>query len=331
MAKMNSLKNNRFVIVSVICGLIIFMIGLSSFLSDEYESSCVIMRQRKESRSKLDISSFFSSSSISQNDIESLMAFTPVHSVLYDEIIFGNNFLKELMYSEFVFSDSDKPISLYEYILKKRSYRHLMFSSKEQIKNNKMDMSFLDGCFFTREEVLCSNYIKKHLSVSYLPKNSVSIISFRISDQNAAAEITMRVVDLLNNYLEQIRLEYANEYYQLAENRIIQSKDELNEASLSLALYEETHHGMLTRLSDVDRQRLLAQYSHAEDNHIQSTKYYINAYVNMMEDLPPVFIISQPTVPNRKHHIDMLTLILLSIIGGLTVGSLFIKPNKRNS
>ena len=317
-------KKNRFYFASVLGCLTIFLSGLYSLFSNEYESSCVIMSQRKESRIKTDITSLINTFSEYDTDME----YQPLSSKLYDKLL-GNDFiLRDLMYSEFVFSDSETPISLYEYILKKRHFSIILFPVKEEDVHNKVDKTILDGCYFTQEELFCLKYIKKHLLVSYLPKNGVSVISFRMSDQKAVTEITMRIVELLKVYLEQMRVYYSEEYYQLAEDRIKRSYDEFNDASLSLALYEDSHHGKITRLSDVDRSRLSAQYSFAEDQLIQSSKYYINAYVNMMEDLPPFIIISQPSIPNRKHRIDLLSLLFLSIIGGLTIGSLFIHSNK---
>ena len=174
----------------------------------------------------------------------------------------------------------------------------------------------------------CASYIQKHLSYTYYPKSSVSLVSFRMPDQNAVAEITYRIVDILQEYLENMRKEYAEYGYQYAQTQKERSDSIHNEASLALARYQDSHHAVVLLLADVEREMLSANSTFTENWLTQTSKYYMNAYINLMEDLPPVVVVSRPTIPNSKNHISLFSLIFLSIIGGVTIGSLFIKSKK---
>jgi len=321
------IANNRFLYASVATSLVIFLVGMFTLFSNDYESTCSIVRQRSAPKVKSSISKLLSSFSQSGIDIGTVAEFEPIEAELYSLVINRKDFIKDLMYSEFHFIGEDSLSTLYDYILKNNRISFVLFSKSIEY-NLFEDNVYLMNVGFTQEEAFCASYIQKHLSYTYLPKSSVSLVSFRMPDQNAVAEITYRIVDILQEYLENMRKEYAEYGYQYAQTQKERSDSIHNEASLALARYQDSHHAVVLLLADVEREMLSANSTFTENWLTQTSKYYMNAYINLMEDLPPVVVVSRPTIPNSKNHISLFSLIFLSIIGGVTIGSLFIKSKK---
>lgn len=318
---------NRFFVVSICAFFFFFILGTLVFSSGEYESSCAIIRQRTTSKTKFNLSSLFSFASLTGFNDGAVGSFESIQPVLYPLVINSFDFQRDLMYSEFHFYGSDNKTTLYDFILDQHPRVFRFFSKNKPQVPTMIDESNRYYCF-TEEEKICSDYIQKHVSFSYSLKNGVSIISFRTTDQIAVAEITYRIVELLQSYLEAMRADYAEGYFRIAQSQITQSSAAFRNASLALARYKDSHHELLTNKYDVNKERLDFNYLIANSQFQKSSIEYINAYVDLMEDLPLVFTISSPFIPTSKSRVDLSTLLILSFVAGITVGSLFIQSKK---
>jgi len=341
----NIWKGRRTIIKTVI---IFTFLGLSValFSKKEYKASTIMVPQIDNTSRVGGLSSL---ASLAGFNVDMNAGANAISPNLYPMIISSTGFQLEIMNTEYMFEELDKPISLLDYylsvhkpglfgIIKKYTVGlpGLILSSIRGEQPEVVSDSYPEIYKLTKDQDEVRNIIENNLSLEANDKEGYLTLSSRFHQAHLSAQVAQKAQELLEEYVTQFKVKKATAQLEFIKERYDENLSEFEEAQSKLAAFRDANKNISSEKMRTQEERLQNEYQLAFEVYSELAKQMEQSLIKVEEDTPMFSIISEVTVPieqskpNRK--LILLLWILLGIISGISIilgRSVFSSINRR--
>lgn len=272
----------------------------------------------------------------------------------YSEIIETIDFQSELMHREIRFSRFDQPMTVHSFFtehyqepFRSRVYNFILnntvripvrlirtieniFREQETSSMELEGEDLLEALRIADTNLLRNGYfvlnprvkrtmeeLTSRVSINY---ESLKIeVSTNMPDRMAAIELNRIVVDLVQQYLIDYRIEKAREYLTYIELLYTEAEERYEDALKELALFTDRNKGSLTALAEIEQERLEDRRDLAFQLYSSLASRVEEARARLKEDTPVFTSFQNPVFPDRPSGANILVL-PVAVIAGIVIG-----------
>ncbi|MBR5056160.1 MAG: hypothetical protein IKX03_03075, partial [Bacteroidales bacterium] len=271
---LSPLRKRRKLIIIVTACCFLFGVFLALFAPRVFRSQCVFVPQTNQSFAA---SRYSSIASIIGMDLDISGTDGPINPKVYPFILLNNGYLKDLMYTPVHFEKSSTPITLYEYytnpdyqkfnlvsaigkytiglpfLLLRKMMPKQKYVTEVETFNSTLDSTVTT---LTKAEDDVARILAKQVTIDVDVKQGVLTMTALMPEALASAEVCQRAFDLLKQYVSDFKLAKAKRNLEFIELQHDEAKADYQKKQRNLAYYQDTHKGVMTASSQVERIRL---------------------------------------------------------------------------
>lgn len=235
---------------------------------------------------------------------------------VYPKIVNNVKFLKELMYTRFKFDKIDTMISLLDFYTNP-DYRKtsLMGSIKKYTiglpglaikaikgKEDKKIKTYGDNEYFilSKNENICKEILKSLITINLDKKEGYITLSVDMPEANLAAQVALRVQQLLEEYIIEFKIKKAKNQYNNVSRMFEEAKDQYDACQVKYAKYLDANKDMSSALAKTRGEQLKNEFDLAATLYKSLAQQKVRAEVKLREDTPVLTIVEPVVVPNEK-------------------------------
>lgn len=306
---------------------IFIVIGvLVAFLSPvKFRSESVFVLQSSQGSSSGGMGSLAQLAGISLGDMSG--GSEMLSPLVYSNVLKNINFQKELINTPFSFSEYGEPTTLFEdylYIKENRSpllkYTvGLPGTILKAIKGDKPDVvSSADSPiqYYSKDEYEFLKEFSNYISLNVNDKDGYITISSTMPEPLLAAEVTLRVQDMLQRYITEFKIGKAKQSYDFILERYEEAKIDFEEKQLAYALFSDANKILTSANARITDEKLRTAYDMASATYRELATQLIQAEIKLKEDAPIFTVIEPVKIPNlRSEPKRVMILIAFTFIG----------------
>ncbi|MGE4587196.1 MAG: Wzz/FepE/Etk N-terminal domain-containing protein [Mangrovibacterium sp.] len=323
-----TLWNGRKILIRSV--IICFIIGLLiAFLSPkEYTSATIVVPQLGQSSSNMGgLSSLAAMAGFNLSDMTN--ADGTLSPMVYPQIISSVPYQLELMNAPFTFSETDHPVSIFEYYTRlakpgilstiKRYTFGLPFVILKAVKGESQKPETGTRLItLTEEQEEIRKLIEEKLTLEVNSKEGYLTLKARMPEAALSAEVAQYARELLQKYITRLKIEKASEQLNFIRGRYTEKKKEFEQAQEKLALFRDRNKNVATAMAGTEEERLQSEYSIAFNVYSELAKQLEQAQIRVKEDTPVFSVLAPAVVPGEKSKPrKALILIIWIFLGGL--------------
>lgn len=176
----------------------------------------------------------------------------------------------------------------------------------------------------TEEEVLIVEDLRDRVGASLDQKTGILSVSVTLPDPQVSAQVASAAVSGLTDYITRYRRSKLERDLQFVTGRYEDAELQFNAALDNLATFRDQNRNLARSTAQTEEQRLQAQYELAYSVYSSLATRLEESKIKLQETTP-VFQVLQPVeVPHRRSHPKLVLVLLLSVLGGLVLGSVVI-------
>ncbi len=252
---------------------------------------------------------------------------------LYPQIINSIPFKLELLKTKLKFEDIEEPITIQTYYEEYYTPNLLGYIKKYTLGLPGLIIKTIQGekgdnipstsgkkqlIRISKKDDLFLKIIRSKLSINVNSKNNYITLSASMPEALAAAQLTKRAQDLLQNIITDIKIKQAKSELEFVEKRFIEKKKETEEAQLKVAKFKDQNKNITTATVQTELQRLQAEYSVIYDIYSELAKQLEAKKIQVTENTPVFSIIDPVTIPIEKSKPKrLIILIIWTFFGGI--------------
>jgi hypothetical protein len=312
------LKRRRKLIIIVTACCFLFGVFLALFAPRVFRSQCVFVPQTNQSFAA---SRYSSIASMIGMDLDISGTDGPINPKVYPYILMNNGYLKELMYTPIHFEKSSSPITLYEYytnpdyrkfnlvsaigkytiglpfLLLRKMMPKQKYATDVETFNSTLDSTVIT---LTKAEDDIARILVKQVTVDVDVKQGVLTLTALMPEPLASAEVCQTAFDLLKKYVSDFKQAKARLNLEFIEKQHDEAKADYQKKHRSLAYYQDTHKGIMTASSQVERIRLENEVELSKQLYAELAKNLLSSRVKLEENNVTFTELSPVSVPMRK-------------------------------
>lgn len=324
-----SIWRGRRIIINTVIIFTFLGLVVAIFSKKEYTASTIMVPQIENPSSKM--GGLSSLATLAGFNLDMNAASEGISPLLYPLIISSVSFQLEIMNTEFVFEELEKPTSLFDYysnIYKPGLFGTIKkytiglpgsFASAAQgekidtVSNSKTELVKLS---VAQDEV--RKIIAKKLSLAVDDKDGFLTLSSRFHQAGLSAQVTQKSQMLLQEYVTKFKVEKAVAQLEFIKERYEENKSEFEEAQSKLATFRDGNKNISSEIMRTHEERLEYEYQLAFDVYSELAKQLEQSLIKVEEDTPIFAIISEVTVPIEKSNPNRILIIILwMFLGGI--------------
>ena len=218
------LWSKRMFIIKITAVFMVLGVFVAIFSPKEYSASCTIVPQTKSKSGGGSLSALASIAGISVGDIGGGETLSPL---VYSNVMNNKNLLKELIYTPISFSEFDEPVTLLDYYTNPDYQKFSLMGTVKKytiglpglilgaiMKKDEEPSQSTGGnsnlVTLTKQELACIKAIKAQTNILIEKKDGYISISSNMPEALAAAQVTERMVDLLQKYVTEFKIQKAS-------------------------------------------------------------------------------------------------------------------------
>ena len=312
------LKRRRKLIIIVTACCFLFGVFLALFAPRVFRSQCVFVPQTNQSFAA---SRYSSIASMIGMDLDISGTDGPINPKVYPYILMNNGYLKELMYTPIHFEKSSSPITLFEYytnpdyrkfnlvsaigkytiglpfLLLRKMMPKQKYTTDVETFNSTLDSTVIT---LTKAEDDIARILVKQVTVDVDVKQGVLTLTALMPEPLASAEVCQTAFDLLKKYVSDFKQTKARLNLEFIEKQYDEAKADYQKKHRSLAYYQDTHKGIMTASSQVERIRLENEVELSKQLYSELAKNLLSSRVKLEENNVTFTELSPVSVPMRK-------------------------------
>lgn len=325
--------NKRRFVVKITALFVIVGLLIAVTSKNEYKSS-TLFTSTKESKTGGNLSNLASLAGI---NIGSSSSSNQISSTLYPKVVYSTPFLMELMEVKISFTEVEEKITYKDYYL--NIYKPSLL---ELIKKYTIGLpGTIISSFSTEKNVLKKNSTNELLIISsnelkllYSLKNSISIninqnesfvdISVSMPDPIAAAELTKKTQELLQEYIIKFKIQKSKEELIFIEKQYKNKEIEFKKRQRVLAEFKDSNQSLNSARANSLLSKLQSEHDLVYAVFKELSKQLENQKLNVKKNTP-VFIVLEPAiVPNNKSNQRKSLTVLIWGFLGVLLSALFV-------
>ena len=341
------LWSKRMFIIKITAVFMVLGVFVAIFSPKEYSASCTIVPQTKSKSAGGSLSALASMAGISLGDIGGGETLSPL---VYSNVMNNKNLLKELIYTPISFSEFDEPVTLLDYYTNPDYQKFSLMGTVKKytiglpglilgaiIKKEEQPSQSPGGnsnlVTLTKQELACIKAIKAQTNILIEKKDGYISISSNMPEALAAAQVTERMVDLLQKYVTEFKIQKASAEYEFISQRYDEAWNEYSKKHEEYAKFKDANRSFSTAVAATREEHIRNEYNVAYSLFSELSKQKVQAEIRVKEDTPIFTIIEPVTVPLEKSKPKRsMILIAFTFLGGalacgLVFGFDFLKKN----
>ena len=324
--------NRRTIIIGVITGTILGLI-FALLAPKEYSASTVIVPQMgNDSQSKLGgLSGLAALAGININMNQA----SELSPLIYPQIVGSIPFQLELMNTPLNFQDYPKSITLLDYYTKSGGTTSLIGTIRKYtiglpgvlikaIKGEPKELRLPSDStnlpiLLTSDQFKVQQIIDKLVTLDLNSKEGYILLTTRLSEALAAAQLAQKAQTLLQRYITEFKIEKGKADLSFIQGRYNEIKTEFEKAQVSLALVNDRNKNFTSGLPQIEADRIQTRYSIAYSVYQELAKQLEQAKIQVKKETPVFTIIQPVTVPSLRSKPKRTTILVIWIfLGGIT-------------
>ena len=328
---------NRWLIIKVTGVFVVLGVLVALFSSKVYTASCDIVPDvgRKTSSQ---MSSLAALAGVNLNQSQDVSNLSPY---VYENILKGTAFRKELMQTEIYFEKAGKPVKLFDYYTSEEYNKPNIF---DYIKKYTIGLPFVilnairgeepepdysalsdneDAPVIetmSKEEFAVVGLIGSCVSITLDDKNGYVTITANMPEALAAAQLAQATVDLLQKYITKFKIAKVQSNLDFIQSRYDEAKKNFEDIQVRRAAFRDANANTLKYTARVEAEKLDAEYTLAMNLYSELATQLEQAKIEVKKDTPILTIVSPVTVPFKKSKPQRVMILFAFTFLGVVAG-----------
>ena len=328
---------NRWLIIKVTGVFVVLGVLVALFSAKVYTASCDIVPDTgKSGNSKM--SSLAALAGVSLGGGEDVTALSPL---VYENIMNGTSFRKELMQTKIDFEDIDKPVSFFDYYTSEEYNKPNVLS---YIKKYTIGLPFVilnairgeqpepdysavgnsDGPTLetlSKDEFEAMKILGQSISLTLQEKKGFVTITSNMPEAVAAAQLAQATVVLLQKYITEFKIAKVQSNLDFIQGRYDEAKKNFEDIQVRRAAFRDANTNTNKYSARVEAEKLDAEYTLAMNLYSELAAQLEQAKIEVKKDTPMLTVVRPVTIPYKKSKPQRLQILVAFTFLGVVAGA----------
>lgn len=328
---------NRWLIIKVTSVFVVLGVLVALFSAKVFTASCDIVPDTgKSGNSKM--SSLAALAGVNLGEGADVTALSPL---VYQNIMNGTSFRKELMQTKIDFEEVDKPVSFFEYYTSEEYNKPSVFS---YIKKYTIGLPFVilnairgeqpepdysaigDSEGPTMETLSKDEYnalkiLEQCVSLTLDNKNGYVTITTNMPEAVASAQLAQATVVLLQKYITEFKIAKVQSNLDFIQGRYDEAKKNFEDIQIRRAAFRDANTNTNKYSARVEAEKLDAEYTLAMNLYSELATQLEQAKIEVKKDTPILTVVRPVTIPYKKSKPQRLQILVAFTFLGVVAGA----------
>ena len=328
---------NRWLIIKVTGVFVVLGVLVALFSAKVYTASCDIVPDTgKSGNSKM--SSLAALAGVNLGEGADVTALSPL---VYQNIMNGTSFRKELMQTKIDFEEVDKPVSFFEYYTSEEYNKPSVFS---YIKKYTIGLPFVilnairgeqpepdysaignsEGPTMetlSKDEYNALKILEQCVSLTLDNKNGYVTITTNMPEAVASAQLAQATVVLLQKYITEFKIAKVQSNLDFIQSRYNEAKKNFEDIQVRRAAFRDANTNTNKYSARVEAEKLDAEYTLAMNLYSELATQLEQAKIEVKKDTPILTVVRPVTIPYKKSKPQRLQILVAFTFLGVVAGA----------
>ena len=328
---------NRWLIIKVTGVFVVLGVLVALFSAKVYTASCDIVPDTgKSGNSKM--SSLAALAGVNLGEGADVTALSPL---VYQNIMNGTSFRKELMQTKIDFEKADKPVSFFEYYTSEEYNKPSAFG---YIKKYTIGLPFVilnairgeqpepdysaignsEGPTMetlSKDEYNALKILEQCVSLTLDNKNGYVTITTNMPEAVASAQLAQATVVLLQKYITEFKIAKVQSNLDFIQSRYNEAKKDFEDIQIRRAAFRDANTNTNKYSARVEAEKLDAEYTLAMNLYSELATQLEQAKIEVKKDTPILTVVRPVTIPYKKSKPARAKILLAFTFLGVVAGA----------
>ena len=328
---------NRWLIIKVTGVFVVLGVLVALFSAKVYTASCDIVPDTgKSGNSKM--SSLAALAGVNLGEGADVTALSPL---VYQNIMNGTSFRKELMQTKIDFEEVDKPVSFFDYYTSEEYNKPGVF---DYIKKYTIGLPFVilnairgeqpepdysaignsEGPTMetlSKDEYNALKILEQCVSLTLDNKNGYVTITTNMPEAVASAQLAQATVVLLQKYITEFKIAKVQSNLDFIQSRYNEAKKNFEDIQVRRAAFRDANTNTNKYSARVEAEKLDAEYTLAMNLYSELATQLEQAKIEVKKDTPILTVVRPVTIPYKKSKPQRLQILVAFTFLGVVAGA----------
>ena len=328
---------NRWLIIKVTGVFVVLGVLVALFSAKVYTASCDIVPDTgKSGNSKM--SSLAALAGVNLGEGTDVTNLSPL---VYQNIMKGTSFRKELMQTKIDFEEVDKPVSFFEYYTSEEYNKPGVF---DYIKKYTIGLPFVilnairgeqpepdysaignsEGPTMetlSKDEYNALKILEQCVSLTLDNKNGYVTITTNMPEAVASAQLAQATVVLLQKYITEFKIAKVQSNLDFIQSRYNEAKKNFEDIQVRRAAFRDANTNTNKYSARVEAEKLDAEYTLAMNLYSELATQLEQAKIEVKKDTPILTVVRPVTIPYKKSKPQRLQILVAFTFLGVVAGA----------
>ena len=328
---------NRWLIIKVTGVFVVLGVLVALFSAKVYTASCDIVPDTgKSGNSKM--SSLAALAGVNLGEGADVTALSPL---VYQNIMNGTSFRKELMQTKIDFEKADKPVSFFDYYTSEEYNKPGVF---DYIKKYTIGLPFVilnairgeqpepdysaignsEGPTMetlSKDEYNALKILEQCVALTLDNKNGYVTITTNMPEAVASAQLAQATVVLLQKYITEFKIAKVQSNLDFIQSRYNEAKKNFEDIQVRRAAFRDANTNTNKYSARVEAEKLDAEYTLAMNLYSELATQLEQAKIEVKKDTPILTVVRPVTIPYKKSKPQRLQILVAFTFLGVVAGA----------
>lgn len=328
---------NRWLIIKVTGVFVVLGVLFALFSAKVFTASCDIVPDTgKSGNSKM--SSLAALAGVNLGEGADVTALSPL---VYQNIMNGTSFRKELMQTKIDFEEADKPVSFFDYYTSEEYNKPGVF---DYIKKYTIGLPFVilnairgeqpepdysaignsEGPTMetlSKDEYNALKILEQCVSLTLDNKNGYVTITTNMPEAVASAQLAQATVVLLQKYITEFKIAKVQSNLDFIQSRYNEAKKNFEDIQVRRAAFRDANTNTNKYSARVEAEKLDAEYTLAMNLYSELATQLEQAKIEVKKDTPILTVVRPVTIPYKKSKPQRLQILVAFTFLGVVAGA----------
>lgn len=328
---------NRWLIIKVTGVFVVLGVLVALFSAKVYTASCDIVPDTgKSGNSKM--SSLAALAGVNLGEGADVTALSPL---VYQNIMNGTSFRKELMQTKIDFEKADKPVSFFDYYTSEEYNKPGVF---DYIKKYTIGLPFVilnairgeqpepdysaignsEGPTMetlSKDEYNALKILEQCVALTLDNKNGYVTITTNMPEAVASAQLAQATVVLLQKYITEFKIAKVQSNLDFIQSRYNEAKKNFEDIQVRRAAFRDANTNTNKYSARVEAEKLDAEYTLAMNLYSELATQLEQAKIEVKKDTPILTVVRPVTIPYKKSKPQRLQILVVFTFLGVMAGA----------
>lgn len=328
---------NRWLIIKVAGVFVVLGVLVAFFSPKVFTASCDIVPDTgKSGNSKM--SSLAALAGVNMNSGEDVTALSPL---VYQNIMNGTTFRKELMQTKINFEEINEPVSFFDYYTSeeynkpsvlgyiKKYTIGLPFVILNAIRGEQPEPDYSaignnDGPTvetLSKDEFDAMKILEQSISLTLEEKKGFVTITSNMPEAVASAQLAQATVVLLQKYITEFKIAKVQSNLDFVQSRYDEAKKNFEDIQVRRAAFRDANTNTNKYSARVEAEKLDAEYTLAMNLYSELATQLEQAKIEVKKDTPILTVVRPVTIPYKKSKPQRLQILVAFTFLGVMAGA----------